>query len=343
MRKILQLIDLTHPNKKKIHMQLLLAHQCVSLKKVIALMGVLFVLILFGCNHQEKASKWKVIQLESENQPDIVSAISFSTRNKGLLTATNRGETSIFSSNSGDDWIQINNIEFHLYDMEHINNELAVAVANGGAILLTKDHGKTWIEAESGTIQPLMAIAFSDSLTGIAIGRDGVIIKTADGAATWEIIETNSASFLRDVSYIGNERWVAVGFSGTILYSDDNGLNWKEAVTETGRNLFSVAFLNERIGFAVGSEGIVLKSQNGGINWREQENLGSRGLLDVRFYDDETGYISGFGGRLFSTTDGGASWVLQNTGTDLGLRTIYFRDRDFVVIGSELGSILVKD
>jgi photosystem II stability/assembly factor-like uncharacterized protein len=63
----------------------------------------------------------------------------------------------------------------------------------------------------------------------------------------------------------------------------------------------------------------------------------------VRFYDNDKGYIAGFKGSLFSTMNGGKTWQTENTYTDIGLYTVSFNGEQNVIVGGELGTILMNE
>src|SRR5262249_4836094 len=78
----------------------------------------------------------------------------------------------------------------NLYDVHAISPTEAWAVGNFGTIVHTTDSGKTWQVADSGTLQPIFGIDFSDAQHAWAVGKSALVLRTEDGGKTWKTQRT---------------------------------------------------------------------------------------------------------------------------------------------------------
>ena len=92
-----------------------------------------------------------------------------------------------------------------------------MAVGARGSILLTKNGGRTWTDAESPVTVNLYDIKLYSRSEAIAVGALGSVIQTKDGGKTWQIQPNITSNSLQAVEYQGGTNlWVA-GRGGSIL------------------------------------------------------------------------------------------------------------------------------
>ena len=104
-----------------------------------------------------------------------------------------------------------------------------VAVGYWGAIYVSKDGGKSWKKADSGTQHLLYDVSMASEQVGWTVGQLGLILRTEDGGDTWTAQasskQTEGVNLLSVVALDEKRAW-AVGDWGTRIYTSDGGKNW---------------------------------------------------------------------------------------------------------------------
>jgi photosystem II stability/assembly factor-like uncharacterized protein len=110
----------------------------------------------------------------------------------------------------------------------------------GGAITITTDGGKTWVDRSSAAIGgggfQLFGSAYPTTSKAYFAVNNGIIYSSTDQAITLDPAYTNTSFQMRDVAAIGNDSVWAVG-NNTVKYSlasrtskvfrsFDGGLTW---------------------------------------------------------------------------------------------------------------------
>ena len=91
------------------------------------------------------------------------------------------------------------------------------AVGSGGAVLATRNGGRSWIALEAQTAADLLDVKFFDEHEGFAIGSGGTVLHTTDGGANWVPQPTATTHQLERLHFLDRQHGWAVGFGGTIL------------------------------------------------------------------------------------------------------------------------------
>ena len=101
-----------------------------------------------------------------------------------------------------------------------------VATGYWGAIYVTRDGGKTWRKADSGTQKLIYDVSMADDQVGWAVGQLGLILRTEDGGETWKpqanSKQAEGVNLLSVVALDGSRAW-ATGDWGTRLHTADGG------------------------------------------------------------------------------------------------------------------------
>jgi len=201
----------------------------------------------------------------------------------------------------------------HLNKVVTISPTQAIAVGRGGAILLTTDQGATWELENSGTIEDLYGVTFSDSLNGIAVGDKSTVIKTTDGGHSWRRLFDGGTLLLRDVFFNYEGLVVVVGRTndskGLILRSTNGGGTWSTQIFNNSRLFYTVHFKDGNNGFALSVDGFYSTS-DGGITWSTQPGFGGIAAsipeFNTIFILQQIGFTSTY--QIYKTTDYGNSW-----------------------------------
>ncbi len=204
----------------------------------------------------------------------------------------------------------------------------------GGAILFTKDAGRTW-EVQYGDPQSsdraVSAVRFLNRTHGWAVQQsalDARLLRTTDGQ-NWDQIGSIHSHFA-DFTFTSELAGTYV-IGNTIYSTQDGGKNWKpvasckvqaevEGLTKNIDCEFSaVHFPSPQVGYAAAGSVylkdlfFVFKTTDGGLHWKSSNVPGSEGAANaIVFTDPNLGYVrTGYpdSGRLFRTTNGGESWT----------------------------------
>ena len=149
---------------------------------------------------------------------DLFSVTSSGSGNSS--TAAGDSGTLIRSSDFGKTWTPLNSgvSAVALRSLFAVNALVMTAVGDGGIILQTTT-GTTWLRSNSGTLNDLFGVAFTDQRIGYAVGARGVVLRTVNGGTTWRPqlgrggISLNGASAVNGAGYYAT----AVGDTGTIV------------------------------------------------------------------------------------------------------------------------------
>lgn len=111
------------------------------------------------------------------------------------------------------------------------SSDHVVAVGYWGAIYLSRDAGKSWTKAESGTQRLLYDVSMADDKVGWTVGQLGLILRTEDGGETWTAQpnskQTEGVNLMSVYALDENRAW-AVGEWGTRIYTSDGGKTWTD-------------------------------------------------------------------------------------------------------------------
>ncbi len=142
----------------------------------------------------------------------------------------------------------------------------AWAVGSGGALLRSRDYGKSWQSAAQGEDTAWNGIAF-DGQRGCVVGEFGRIRISGDAGETWASVASPVKHSLMSVRFRDASHAVAVGLAGTVLVSNNGGASWAQAARTTEEDLLDVAW-DGRQWIAVGDKGVVLVAAEDAGPWR---------------------------------------------------------------------------
>ena len=206
-----------------------------------------------------------------------------------------------------------------LLAVQFVNSNTGYVVGKNGIILKTSNSGEDWIQLNGNTAVDLNSVCFMDAETGyvggsyfdfVSSSRVGIILKTIDGGDNWTDLNFLFEEDLSEIFFINAEIGFASCYSKGIHRTTDGGLSWTEVGFVHATSTF---FPSENIGYALMNGGIG-KTIDGGLNWSQIKDGDSpdyddaNTLRSIFFTSDTKGY---FGCRYFcgiySTTDGGSN------------------------------------
>ncbi|MES2725536.1 MAG: YCF48-related protein [Bacteroidota bacterium] len=216
------------------------------------------------------------------------------------------------------------------------------AVASGGRIIKTTNSGNTWVLQNSGTVNDLSAVSFSNNIidTGYIVGDSGLVLMTINGGSSWSMIPSGTTAQLNDISIKNGEGFI-VGDGGVILRV--SGTSITPLTSNTTNNLYSVFMMNSTSAVVAGGgvlTATLLITYNSGTVWTPVSTGASSQLNDVFFINDSTAYVVGNIGTILKTTNYGANWTTQTGGGFNNLNAAYFVSKDSGYIAGAAGTLL---
>lgn len=202
----------------------------------------------------------------------------------------------IRSGSNRESWeVQSSPEDVHFQDIAAWDDRRAIAVGNGGTVIVTEDGGESWARV-SGVPSNDVANKLVDVKTygggeAWAVGEFGTIIRSDDYGQSWQRMRELEDVIFNEIVRVNPETLIVVGEFGLVLRSSDNGLTWDALEVPTEKSLTAVAFRDGNVGVIAGLEGVRLATHDGGEAWQiVGESLSSvpssradpdRGVTDV--------------------------------------------------------------
>jgi len=216
-----------------------------------------------------------------------------------------------------------------------------VAGSNAGALLVSRDAGRSWIRNELP--QP-------SSIIDMTVCPDGALValdfyrKVWVGDATgkqWSARPITSAMTPLAVTCDRRGQLWAVGTNTTIASSADRGNSWKIVTLGKDAVLRTVQFVDEEHGFISGEFGTLVSTRDGGASWQPLPKIPNDFYPYAAYFaDSRSGWLSGLAGTMLHTSDGGQSWASQDNRSGASIYALVGRGSDLYGLG-EGGSVVV--
>jgi photosystem II stability/assembly factor-like uncharacterized protein len=199
--------------------------------------------------------------------------VAFADQDNGVIVGYNENVSAMRmwrTTNGGVGWIeQTGQANARLASVSFADDNIGIAVGQGGILMRTTNKGLTWSTPVSGTTNDLRGVCFGDAFNGVMVGggggmNEGVIFRTTDGGSTWGSSSALGAPGLCSVFMVdGNTGW-ATGYGGWILKTTNGGVTWQKLTSGSYRSLNGVHFTDNNTGWAVGERGTMLTTTDGG-------------------------------------------------------------------------------
>jgi photosystem II stability/assembly factor-like uncharacterized protein len=230
-----------------------------------------------------------------------------------------------------------------LHAVYFLDQDRGWAVGGNGALLSTKDGGKTWALMRRPSDDALRDLYFADEKNGWLVCERSIyllkekdeprtyLLNTTDGGATWKRVNVTAkevdARLVRALFTPEGRAW-AFGEAGALYTTRDGGVSWVRQRVPTQHLLLGGAFLNAEEGWLVGAGATLLQTSDGGQTWRAGTIMGPAQVrfTAVSFVDRLRGWAVGTGGLVFATGDGGRSWRAQASKVTADLYDVKFVD-----------------
>ena len=197
-----------------------------------------------------------------------------------------------------------------------------VAVGERGHILISRDGGATWQQADVPTRSTLTGVAFQSPQVGVAVGHDAVIVSTTDGGATWqESPVSEDDRHLNQIARAESGTLYIAAESGNAYRSDDGGATWTLLETPYEGSFFGVLPVENDV-LLFGLRGHLYRSEDAGASWTAVET-GTVAMLNsgVRLPDGRIAIV-GLGGVVLVSNDGGRTFALLQQQTRAGIQAL---------------------
>jgi photosystem II stability/assembly factor-like uncharacterized protein len=221
--------------------------------------------------------------------------------------------------------------------------DLLVAVGERGHVLLSRDRGASWTQADVPTRAMLTGVFLLDERRGWAVGHDETIVRTLDGGATWELVrsEPDNERPLLDVWFRDGEHGFAVGAYGAFLTSEDGGTSWEERpIGPDDFHLNDLVEAPDGTLYLAAEAGHLYRSDDRGDSWLSLTTPYEGSLFGGLVLGDGALLVFGLRGNLFRSDDRGETWSEIATGTEATLMAGVERTGGEVLVAGLAGTLL---
>jgi photosystem II stability/assembly factor-like uncharacterized protein len=240
---------------------------------------------------------------------------------------------------------------------------LIAAVGERGHILLSRDDGATWVQAQVPTRTALTGVFFLDDQLGWAVGHDASIVRTRDGGDTWELLHyapEEERPFL-DVWFSDADTGLVIGAYGFFLKTRDGGDTWTDfailtaddAVDEESdeydyydygadMHLNDISRSANGTLYIAAEAGASYRSVDDGETWLELPSPYDGSFFGTLPLEGDSLLLFGLRGHLFRSDDAGDSWQEVETGSEALLTSGVKLDDGTIVIVGLAGTVLVS-
>ncbi|MNF24280.1 Ycf48-like protein [compost metagenome] len=249
-----------------------------------------------------------------------------------------------------------------------------VAVGERGIILLSKDDGRTWVQAQVPTSLMLTSVRFANTENGWAVGHGGIILATSDGGRAWqkqldgisaaqlllEAARANQDADPRQLAYaermvsegadkpfldllVQDERTITVvGAFGLAFRSNDGGRSWQPWSSHIpngqGSHLYAIRQIAQTQ-YIAGEMGAVFRSNDGGESFTRIETPYEGSFFGLVLVSPEHMLVYGLRGNVYLSKDGGANWQKSQLDTEESLTAGSVLKDGSIVLGNQAGGL----
>jgi photosystem II stability/assembly factor-like uncharacterized protein len=195
-----------------------------------------------------------------------------------------------------------------------------VAVGERGHILVSRDGGASWTQADVPTRTLLTGVFMRDAQVGWAVGHDEVVLRTRDGGQTWERVNyaPEKEKPLLDVWFADAKRGFAVGAYGELLVTSDGGDSWDPRPVNGGDDfhLNQIVASGDGTVYLAAEAGRIYRSDDGGGTFVPVSSPYQGSFFGLLPLSDQSVLAYGLRGHLYRSRDRGASWEQIETGSE---------------------------
>jgi len=182
----------------------------------------------------------------------------------------------------------------------------AIAVGERGHILLSRDHGKTWVQQAVPTRRTFNAVYWVDSKTVWVVGHQSIVVRSQDGGNNWdrvELLDDPETAFL-DVLFLDLKKGFIVGSYGKLFSTSDGGEKWTEVARDNDPHFYQITKADNGALWLVGEFGTVLRSTDLGQAWEPLDALYEGTFFGALPLAERGALVYGLRGNIFRSEDG---------------------------------------
>lgn len=223
---------------------------------------------------------------------------------------------------------------------------LAAAVGERGHVLLSRDGGKTWDQAEAPTRALLTGVFLHDARLGWAVGHDETILRTRDGGASWQRVRhaPEAEKPLLDVWFRDEKQGFAIGAYGLLLATADGGDSWESRTVVEGHDthINAIAEAGGSL-YLAGEAGSLYRSDDGGVGWLALPSPYEGSFFGLLPLSDGGLLAFGLRGHVYRSDDRGRTWTGVASGTEATLMSGRELGGGKVVLAGMAGVLLLSE
>ncbi len=231
------------------------------------------------------------------------------------------------TTNAGASWITQDRGINGLQSVDFVTSNIGYVGGDNGVLFRTDNAGSTWKLLDSGTVEPIVDIAFLNLADGLFLTRNDGLFQTADGGASWT--RRNVLAEARSVEYMPNG--TAYVSAGSTLYRFEGGVLTKLEFPADKPGQFAFADPAQRQGFVIGSFGSLYRTEDGAVTWQEMRRLTTPDEFVARYTATAVAFADTAAGMLltsnyaYATADGGDTWERADSRLNFAKCGRYFK------------------
>lgn len=222
-----------------------------------------------------------------------------------------------------------------------------VAVGERGHILVSRDGGSSWTQADVATRALLTGVVMQDAQLGWAVGHDEVVVRTRDGGSSWERVNyaPEKERPLLDVWFADARRGLAIGAYGGLLATSDGGDTWEPRPVngDDDFHLNQIAAAADGTLYVAAEAGHLYRSDDRGTTWRPLPSPYQGSFFGLLPMADGSLLAFGLRGHLYRSPDRGQTWARIETGTEATLTAALELGPGRFVVAGLAGTLLWSD
>jgi len=269
--------------------------------------------------------------------PEATYVVEMFVDGNGDLFAGTIGDGIFKSTNSGENWNQVNNglTSFDILALARSEEGRLFAGTSQGELYHSDDNGDSWTSMTAPGDAGIFAIAAVSSGV-IFVGGDGGIYRSTDGGTSWERLESGLPHIImiRAFVLLPNDDLIAGSYGMGTFRTTDNGDTWIQTFPGSPDNS-AYSFTVDASGtiFAATTLGIYSSTDAGGT-WFEMEDPAGANVLDF-VIDSTDAYFAATTTSIYYSTDHGNNWAEARSGLgDLSVLTLGVDEAGVVYAGT---------
>jgi len=233
----------------------------------------------------------------------------------------------------------------HLWSLDFsTDQQLGIAVGDGGSVLLTKNRGDAWQTQNTGFSSHFYAVCVQTHQSIWIAGEQGQLLFSNNEGHSWQPqLSPTDASVLDIVIDSVNERLWLCDAQGCLHHKALTSTSWQTLELTPTVPLHRIALSGDGNMVAVGARGHCYVSHNAGQSWEEAQLPTTEGLWDAVYLAGSTSVlVCGDAGSLLLSEDLGVHWTQLDLDESGHLAAIGYSDQpDRIVLGGN-GSVLIE-